>query len=401
MKQRKIITGLMLATLSSATLHAAPVDLSKQIANQWNVGLGFGLFNPDDDRTFAQPDVGFESGNLWQLSTGYRYSQPWEVRFSIQDMELDVKGTDNAQDAGMYGIDALRFLNNGPLYLVGGLHHIDVDYATRNVSDTAAKLGAGMRAKLNDHFSYQLEAGLLKEIGGGSSDVQLVASVLYHFGGNAKKPIIRPTKPDHRNEIVKKADSDRDGVLDENDKCPDTPWGETVNSFGCKLRGAANQPLDTDRDGVADQDDQCPDTPKTELVDGKGCTVYQDVPVRFKVKVLFETESDVVRPQFRDEVAEVAAFMKKFPEEKVEIEGHASAPGKEDYNQNLSERRAKNVAQILIEDYQIDASRVTWKGYGETQLLKEGNTEAAHRANRRIEARMTATKREKVLRPNK
>jgi len=63
-------------------------------------------------------------------------------------------------------------------------------------------------------------------------------------------------------------DSDGDGVADINDKCPDTPKGWKVDATGC--------PLDQDHDGVADALDKCPDTPAGVTVDKVGCPVDTD-----------------------------------------------------------------------------------------------------------------------------
>ena len=66
----------------------------------------------------------------------------------------------------------------------------------------------------------------------------------------------------------KKRDSDRDGVPDKYDLCPETLPGVPVDSVGC--------PLDTDKDGVPDYLDKCPDTPKDVVVDPLGCPVDTD-----------------------------------------------------------------------------------------------------------------------------
>jgi len=63
-------------------------------------------------------------------------------------------------------------------------------------------------------------------------------------------------------------DSDKDGVYDGLDLCPDTPEGVEVDEFGC--------PIDSDRDGVADYKDKCPDTPFGAVVDANGCPVDSD-----------------------------------------------------------------------------------------------------------------------------
>ncbi len=63
-------------------------------------------------------------------------------------------------------------------------------------------------------------------------------------------------------------DSDKDGVCDEDDKCPETPKGCIVDEAGC--------PLDGDGDGVCDGVDQCPDTPRGCKVDMNGCPIDSD-----------------------------------------------------------------------------------------------------------------------------
>ncbi|MDD3323217.1 MAG: thrombospondin type 3 repeat-containing protein [Paludibacter sp.] len=63
-------------------------------------------------------------------------------------------------------------------------------------------------------------------------------------------------------------DADRDGIADYLDKCSNTPSGVKVDAVGC--------PIDTDGDGVADYMDKCPNSPKGFNVDATGCTVDTD-----------------------------------------------------------------------------------------------------------------------------
>jgi outer membrane protein OmpA-like peptidoglycan-associated protein len=63
-------------------------------------------------------------------------------------------------------------------------------------------------------------------------------------------------------------DSDKDGVPDKIDQCPNTPRGARVDEHGC--------PIDSDGDGVPDGIDQCPNTPKGATVDARGCTSDSD-----------------------------------------------------------------------------------------------------------------------------
>jgi outer membrane protein OmpA-like peptidoglycan-associated protein len=68
--------------------------------------------------------------------------------------------------------------------------------------------------------------------------------------------------------LEKRMDADGDGVYDDQDACPNTPTGTSVDGRGC--------PLDTDGDGVADYLDQCPNTPADVSVDAKGCPLDAD-----------------------------------------------------------------------------------------------------------------------------
>ena len=65
-------------------------------------------------------------------------------------------------------------------------------------------------------------------------------------------------------------DADGDGVEDDDDECPDTASGDSVDSFGC-----SDTQNDTDGDRVLNDDDQCPDTPAEEEVDADGCSSSQ------------------------------------------------------------------------------------------------------------------------------
>jgi len=66
-------------------------------------------------------------------------------------------------------------------------------------------------------------------------------------------------------------DDDKDGVVNDRDQCPNTPMGETVNTVGC-----SQSQLDDDRDGVNNALDKCPNTPAGTKVDAQGCPMDDD-----------------------------------------------------------------------------------------------------------------------------
>ncbi|VXB70982.1 T9SS type A sorting domain-containing protein [Maribacter litoralis] len=76
--------------------------------------------------------------------------------------------------------------------------------------------------------------------------------------------------------LVTSVDDDKDGVLNEDDICPDTPYGEIVNRFGCSESQLSDN--DDDQDGVPNANDVCENTPVGAVTGATGCS-YQDILV--------------------------------------------------------------------------------------------------------------------------
>ncbi|HEY5674115.1 MAG TPA: OmpA family protein [Malonomonas sp.] len=173
-------------------------------------------------------------------------------------------------------------------------------------------------------------------------------------------------------------DSDGDGVTDDKDQCPNTPKGAPVNSVGC--------PLDSDGDGVYDYLDQCPDTPKGVSVDSRGC------PTALTLRINFKHDSSVVAEQYLGDIAKAAKCINEYPGNKVFVEGHTDSQGTSEYNQGLSERRAAAVVKTLVEQYDIPASRLTARGFGEDRPVADNTSNEGRYANRRVEVACGAAK---------
>ncbi len=267
-------------------------------------------------------------------------------------------------------------------------------------------------------------------------------------------------------------DADKDGVVDDADRCPGTPAGVAVDPVGC--------PRDADRDGVADYLDRCPDTPQGAPVDAEGCLAdtdgdrltdwdetrthrtdpnnpdtdadrlrdgdevqkYRTDPLRpdtdgdglgdgdevltyrtdpnnpdtdggsvadglevavagtdpldpeddvkqlkcVDMQINFDTDSDVVKPEYMAEVERVARYLKDFPELKVVIQGHTDNRGTTEYNLDLSLRRAKSVIRLLAGRYGIDPGRLKAEGFGASQPIATNDNEEGRARNRRIYA---------------
>ena len=88
-------------------------------------------------------------------------------------------------------------------------------------------------------------------------------------------------------------------------------------------------------------------------------------------------------------MTKLAETLKKYSDTEVLIEGHADNTGSDQHNLKLSERRAKTVAKLL-QSKGIKGSRVTEKGYGESQPLADNSNVSGRQQNRRVEVAIYA-----------
>ena len=174
-------------------------------------------------------------------------------------------------------------------------------------------------------------------------------------------------------------DNDGDGVLDSADKCPDQAG--PVENRGCP-------DADRDRDTVIDRLDNCPDEPGSP--ENFGCRVKQLVQLeRTRIRILdavyFATDRAVIRRRSYPLLQNVAHVLRAHPEiDMIRIEGHTDSRASDDYNLDLSQRRAEAVVEFLIAEG-IARSRLIARGYGETQPVDSNATRDGRAANRRVE----------------
>lgn len=105
--------------------------------------------------------------------------------------------------------------------------------------------------------------------------------------------------------------------------------------------------------------------------------------------IYFDLNQSVIRPDAAIELEKVISILYKYPTIKIEIKSHTDSRAPDDYNMNLSNKRALATMNYII-SRGIDPSRVFGKGYGETQLVNKCSngvkcTQAEHEMNRRTE----------------
>lgn len=104
--------------------------------------------------------------------------------------------------------------------------------------------------------------------------------------------------------------------------------------------------------------------------------------------ITFDVNSAAIKGDFYGPLDEVSTTLINYPSTAVDVVGHASADGPDDYNQALSERRANSVQSYLVNSG-VQSVRLQAFGMGETQPVADNSTEAGRIANRRVEILLT------------
>jgi len=100
--------------------------------------------------------------------------------------------------------------------------------------------------------------------------------------------------------------------------------------------------------------------------------------------VLFDTGKYTLRPVAREKLAKLSGILLAHLSLELEVEGHTDSVGSEEYNMQLSERRANAVRDYLIHEG-INSSSIAARGFGEDQAIATNDTAAGRQENRRVE----------------
>jgi len=210
-----------------------------------------------------------------------------------------------------------------------------------------------------------------------------------------KKPVVLPPPPPP-------ADTDNDGVIDANDKCP-TVAG-LAKYAGCPIP-------DTDKDGINDEQDKCPtvaglsryngcpipDTDKDGVNDevdacpteaginaNHGCPDVQPILTQAASNLKFAIGKSYLSVKQLANLDAVVAVLAKYSNVSLAIGGHTDNTGAEKLNSKLSINRASVAAKYLIKKG-VDTKRITTSGFGFANPAADNKTKEGRAQNRRAE----------------
>ena len=311
--------------------------------------------------------------------------------------------------------------------------------------------GAGLKYAINNLFHVRLDGRIIAapntKNDGFSADWEVTAGVGVTLGGHPPAPppapvaaLVKDTDrdgiPDDQDKCPREAgpranggcpdkDSDGDGIVDRKDKCPDKAG--PAERDGCPEEDADKDGIvdskdkcpndaedkdgfededgcpdtDNDKDGVPDNEDKCPNEPETKngYQDEDGCP--DEVPATVKkftgvIKgINFRRNSADLKATSFPLLKQAVAVFKEYPALRVEISGHTSNEGRREFNMKLSRKRAEAVKDYLVSTG-IDEKRIGTVGYGPDKPIADNDTKDGQEKNRRIEFRLLGAK-EQIL----
>jgi OOP family OmpA-OmpF porin len=274
--------------------------------------------------------------------------------------------------------------------------------------------GAGAKVNFTDNLALKLEAIYMVKpsfthAGNADSNLMALVGLTYSFGEQAPKEMVEET---HEEVVIVAVpldvDSDGDGIVDADDKCPNTPADTTVDVTGCPVA------QDDDHDGVLNAQDKCPNTPANTEVDAQGCKVNLDTdndgvlndkdlcpntmigtkvnddgcPAKLNLKITFGNNSAKITEASNKMLDQYATFLTTNTNYSAKIVGYTDSRGSAKYNQKLSQKRAEAVVKAL-EERGVNPAQLQAVGMGEVNPIASNATEEGRAKNRRIEAELT------------
>lgn len=328
----------LLATCGLTVAASVAMPAVAEVPITLNAGIGQWFFdNSLDLDDTSTPFVSLE----------YAFSDAWAMEILYAEDDTDYLTSGVETDVATWNLSMLRYggsyigeeVRMRP-YFGFGMGQLDLEADNFDNVQTAVNGAAGMRFMFTDRLGMRLEARMIHTLDNDDTNMLVTAGLNYYFGKVKADPV----------PVVAAApmDSDGDGVMDDADQCPGTAAGTRVDSLGCPLPVAKVASI--------------------------------------KMKVNFPFDSAVVGDQYFSDIAELAAFLQRFDDIDVDVEGHTDSQGPDDYNQSLSQRRAQAVVDVLVNEHGIAAGRLEAIGYGEARPVASNETDSGRAENRRVMA---------------
>jgi OOP family OmpA-OmpF porin len=333
--------------LAAAVGLALTANASADEVGRWYFTPQVGALITDEDRNLPG-----DGDRLFGLALGRHVNDSWSLELNANGAKVD------GWSPYVLSLDALRVFARdravSPFISIGaGAQRNDAKLG-RDTTDAIAQAGAGLIWTLGENrrgtgaFSVRPELKVRWDDAGREDYFDVIAALglQFSFGGQARAEAAPDPAPVAAQPVAPAPaaprDEDRDGVIDERDRCPRTPAGVAVDEDGCARQGAVTL-----------------------------------------IGVQFAYDSAELTRESSAVLDQVAADLKKYPRLEVELQGHTDSVGSDRYNLALSQRRAESVRSYLLQAG-VGANQVVARGYGESQPIATNDTPDGRALNRRV-----------------
>jgi outer membrane protein OmpA-like peptidoglycan-associated protein len=393
MMTKKIIVWMGVFVLQTS-MNLAIADESEQYS--WYLGAEGGVTNLDPKTKNTGYHVSDDTDVGFKLFTGFDFTDSLTVEGFYTDLgSAKLKSSFASQknksiDYSTYGASALWYFwrNNKSkgdearkgfqAYIHGGLSALDnsssADFSRNN--DVHFHYGAGLEYGLNNGIALRAGVDLYDK------DASFIfVGVLKRFGIQSKRKVVAQPTPSSIVEPVIEDVPEPEPVIT---AVEPTPVEVPVKAPVVEPVVVVLSVVDSDKDGVIDSQDKCADSPVDIKVDESGCSI-----IALKIQAInFEPKSYELTDDSKLILDEAAITINASPElQKIEVQAHTDYKGSGTTNLKLSDQRAMSVKVYLI-SRGVDGNRLVAKGYGESQPIADNKTEKGRAKNRRVELKL-------------
>jgi OmpA-OmpF porin, OOP family len=331
---KKLISGMIVL----AALALSSLAYAGERAGAFSVSPFVGGYQFDEDQALRRNRL------VYGLRLGYDWTDSWETELVADYVRAEVAPGTTDFSVWSGRLDMLyNFMPRTAFvpYLAAGVGGISLEYPDSrggNLYEPTVNFGGGVKLFMTDSIALRADARYIIDFSNDNAphrayhNVEYSAGVSFLFGGNKVVSAAR-TAPEPEAQPAPAAEPE----------APLTP------------------------------------VPAAEPTPGhyKYCVT---------MNIEFDIDSAVVRSEYREQVGKVGNFMKKYPTTTAVIEGHSDNVGSYNHNMELSQKRADSVVTYLVENFGIDRSRLSAKGYGFTRPVADNASDVGKQKNRRIEA---------------
>lgn len=314
-----------------------------------------------------------------EISLGYMLKDDIALEASL--VIPSIIQDDSRADVEQFRFSSLYFLSEDSWkpYVTAAIGLEDMNAASNSVSNALMSIGAGMQYDSSERVFGRAEIRYDDMVNEYPEHTNYVLEVGYRFGSTSAASVM----------AVAGAATTANNMTDEKPAAITAPVVKkpvAIEPKELSVTTAGIAPVaiakDADKDGVADSNDTCANSPAGATVNAKGCSEFEEY-LKY-VSLQFNSESAILDMASSEKLNKIADNAKKYPGTKLVITGHADAIGTPEFNQNLSQSRAKAARDYLVAKG-LDRNIIELEHFGETKPTATNKTSEGRAQNRRVE----------------